>query len=76
MRMSDDYVNIKIPKELLQEIEKKVKESKGVFRSAQEYIFFALIEMLKKEEESEIAYTPEEEEEEEMKKRLKKLGYF
>ena len=49
--MSDDYVNIKIPKELLQEIEKKVKESKGVFRSAQEYIFFALMEMLKKEEE-------------------------
>ncbi|OYT49925.1 CopG family transcriptional regulator [Candidatus Bathyarchaeota archaeon ex4484_231] len=72
--MSKEYVNIKIPRELLHEIEKRVNESQGEFKDAQEYIEFVLTEVVKEDEEEETAYTPEEEEE--IKKRLRQLGYI
>lgn len=73
--MSTDYVPIKIPKKLYEEIEKRVAESYGEFKSVEEYVEFVLTEVVKEEEEeSESAYTPEEEEM--IKDRLRKLGYI
>jgi Arc/MetJ-type ribon-helix-helix transcriptional regulator len=72
--LSDDYVTIKIPRKLHNEINKKVKDSQGEFKDAQEYIQFVLTEVIKEDEEPETAYTPEEEKE--IKKRLKQLGYL
>lgn len=70
--MSEEYVALKIPKRLYEEIRKRVEESHGEFKDAQEYIEFVLNEVIKEEEET--TYTPEEEEE--IKKRLRKLGYL
>jgi len=72
--MSDDYVTVKIPKRLYEIIKKRVEESQGEFKDAQEYIEFVLDEIVKEDEEKETTYTPEEEEM--IKKRLKKLGYL
>jgi len=72
--MPEDYVTVKIPRKLYDEIEKRVKESQDEFKDAQEYIEFVLSEVTKEDEETETVYTPEEEEE--IKKRLKKLGYL
>jgi Arc/MetJ-type ribon-helix-helix transcriptional regulator len=72
--MSEEYVTIKIPRKLYEEINKRVKESQGEFKDAQEYIEFVLSEVIKEDERPETAYTPEEEEE--IKKRLKQLGYL
>jgi Arc/MetJ-type ribon-helix-helix transcriptional regulator len=72
--MPEDDVTIKIPKKLYGEIEKRVEESQGEFKDAQEYIEFVLTEVVKEDEEPEAAYTPQEEEE--IKKRLKQLGYL
>ena len=72
--MSDEYVTVKIPKRLYDTILKRVEESQGEFKDAQEYIEFVLNEIVKEEDETETPYTPEEEEM--VKKRLKKLGYL
>jgi Arc/MetJ-type ribon-helix-helix transcriptional regulator len=71
--MPEDSVSIKIPKKLHGEIVKRVKESQGEFKDAQEYVEFVLTELVK-EEEPASAYTPKQEEE--IKKRLKQLGYL
>ena len=72
--MPDEYVAVKIPKSLYDEILKRVKESNGEFEDAEEYITFVLSEVVKEEDEEENVYTPEEEEE--IKRRLKQLGYL
>jgi len=72
--MSDEYVAVKIPKRLFEIINRRVEESQGEFKDAQEYIEFVLDEIVKEDEEKETTYTPEEEEM--VKKRLKKLGYL
>ena len=72
--MSDEYVAVKIPRTLYDTILKRVEESQGEFKDAQEYIEFVLNEIVKEEDETETPYTPEEEEM--IKKRLKKLGYL
>jgi Arc/MetJ-type ribon-helix-helix transcriptional regulator len=72
--MPDEYVTIKIPQKLHEEIIKRVKESRGQFKNPQEYIQFVLTEVVKEDEEAKTAYTSEEERE--IKKRLKQLGYL
>lgn len=72
--MSEEHVTVKIPKRLYEIVMKRVEESQGEFKDAQEYIEFVLNEIVKEEDETETSYTPEEEEM--IKKRLKKLGYL
>jgi len=72
--MSEEHVTVKIPRSLYDTILKRVGESQGEFKDAQEYIEFVLNEIVKEEDETETSYTPEEEEM--VKKRLKKLGYL
>ncbi len=72
--MPEEYVTIKIPRNLYDEIKKRVEESQGEFKDPQEFIEFVLSEVIKEEEEEETPYTPEEEEE--IKRRLKALGYL
>jgi len=74
VHMSEEHVTVKIPKRLYDTILKRVEESQGEFKDAQEYIEFVLNEIVKEENETETPYTPEEEEM--IKKRLKKLGYL
>jgi len=71
--MSDDYVTVRIPKNLYEEISKRVKESEGEFKDVEEYVTFVLNEVVREDDEENV-YTPEEEEE--IKKRLKQLGYL
>ena len=72
--MSNEYVSVKIPKGLYDEILKRVKESDGEFKDVEEYVTFVLSEVVKEEDEEENVYSPEEEEE--IKRRLKALGYL
>ena len=72
--MSEEHVTVKIPRALYDTILKRVEESQGEFKDAEEYIEFVLNEIVKEEDETEAPYTPEEEEM--VKKRLKKLGYL
>ena len=71
--MSDEFVAVRIPKSLYDEISKRVKESGGEFKDVEEYVTFVLNEVVKEDEEENV-YTPEEEEE--IKRRLKQLGYL
>ncbi len=69
----EEYVEIKIPKRIYDEIKKRVKES-NEFKSVEEYVTFVLEEILKEEDEEE--YELSEEEEERIKERLRGLGYL
>ncbi len=64
---------IYIPRDLYEEIKRRVKSSHEEFKSVEEYVEFVLREVVK-EEESEQVYTPEEERE--IKQRLRSLGYI
>ena len=66
-------VAVKISKALIDAIQRRVDESGGEFKTAEEYIEFVLTEVLR-EDEPEQVYTPEEEEE--IKERLRRLGYI
>ena len=66
-------VPINISKNLVDEIQRRVDESVGEFKTVEEYIEFVLTEVLK-EDEPEQVYTPEEEEK--IQKRLRDLGYI
>jgi Arc/MetJ-type ribon-helix-helix transcriptional regulator len=61
-----------LPTELYDRVRKRV-EATG-FVSVDEYVVFVLSEVLREEEDEEIALS--EEQEEEVKKRLKSLGYL
>lgn len=85
-----DKINISIPKELKQKIEKRIKETN--FKSIQEYILYILEQVVsenvrKKDFDREIYSEDEEksirgpepytrEEEEDLKKNLEDLGYI
>lgn len=71
--MSEKRVAIYVPKDLYDEIFRRVRESSGEFKSVEEYVEFVLREVVKEEHE-EYTFTPGEEEE--IKKRLKSLGYI
>ena len=70
--MSEDKVAVHIPKDLYEEIKKRVDLSGGEFKNVEEYVEFVLREIVKEEEE-EFEYTPEEEK---IKERLRGLGYL
>ncbi|RLE53764.1 MAG: CopG family transcriptional regulator [Candidatus Methanomethylicota archaeon] len=70
--MSEDKIAVYITRELYDKIAEQVEKSHGVFKSVDEYVNFALKELLEKEESN--VFTPEEEEE--IKKRLRSLGYI
>ena len=72
--MSEDKVAVHIPKDLYEEIKKRVDLSGGEFKNVEEYVEFVLREIVKEEEEEEFKYTPEEEEK--IKERLRGLGYL
>lgn len=57
-----EKVLVKISKELIDEFQYRFNKSGGEFKTVEEYIEFALTEILT-EDKSEQAYTPEEEEE-------------
>jgi len=65
-------IPVNISKKLVDEIQRRVDESRGEFKTVEEFIEFVLTELLKDEPEQ--AYTPEEEEE--IKERLRRLGYI
>jgi Arc/MetJ-type ribon-helix-helix transcriptional regulator len=66
-------VPINISREIVDEIQRRVDESGGEFKTIEEYIEFILTEILRENDKEEI-YTPEEEEE--IKERLRRLGYI
>jgi len=70
--VGEEKVAIEIPRRLYEQIEKRVEESGGEFKSVEEYVVFVLEEVLR--EEGEEVFTPEEEEE--IKRRLRALGYL
>ena len=61
-----------LPTELYDQVRKRVEAAD--FASVDEYVIFVLSEVLKEEENEEIALS--EEQEEEVKKRLRSLGYL
>ncbi|MHA1590272.1 MAG: CopG family transcriptional regulator [Candidatus Njordarchaeales archaeon] len=68
--MSDEFVQIKIPKRLYERILKEIKDTE--FKSAEDFIIYVLEQVLEEEEES--VYSKEEEEA--IKERLRSLGYL
>jgi len=70
---SPEKVPVNISRELVDEIQRRVDESRGEFQTVEEYIEFVITEILREDEPGQ-AYTPEEEEE--IKKRLRRLGYI
>lgn len=65
-------VNVRISKNLIDQIQKQVDQSQSEFKTPEEYIEFVLTEILRDEEEENLI--PEEEEA--MKNRLRALGYI
>ena len=65
-------VPIYIQQELYNKVKRRVKQSRGEFKSVEEYVEFVLQEVVK--EEPQQTYTAEEEEE--VKERLRRLGYI
>lgn len=71
--MSKEYGEVKIPKEILREIEERIKETE--FGSVEEYVTFVLEEVLREDDEGP-EETLSEEDEQKVKERLKALGYL
>ncbi len=70
--MGEEKKNVPIPAQLYEAIDQRVKETE--FKSVEEYVTFVLEEVLKDDDEDEVAFSPEDEEE--VKKRLRALGYL
>ncbi len=71
--MSEEYGEIKLPKELIRKIEERIKDTE--FESVEEYATFVLEEVVKEDEEdTEEVFS--EEDEEKVKERLRALGYL
>lgn len=70
--MSKEYGTIKIPKDLIEKIEKRIQRTE--FKSVDEYATFVLEEVIKDEEEPEEVFS--EEDEKKVKERLRALGYL
>ena len=71
--MSEE-VEIKIPKEIYEKIEERIKDTE--FKSVSEYVTYVLREVLASLEEEEAEEVFSEEEEEKVKERLRALGYL
>lgn len=71
--MSTEYVPVNISKKLYDEIQKKVAESHGEFKSVEEYVDFVLTEVIFEEEIKNVSMP---EEEKAAKDKLKKLRYL
>jgi Arc/MetJ-type ribon-helix-helix transcriptional regulator len=71
--MAED-VEIKIPKEIYEKIEERIKDTE--FKSVSEYVTYVLREVLASLEEEETEEVFSEEEEEKVKERLRALGYL
>jgi len=72
MKKEQENKAVFLPAELYDRVKKRV-EATG-FASVDEYIMFVLSEVLKEEEDEELALSDEQEEE--VKKRLRSLGYL
>ncbi len=70
--MGEEKKNVPIPAQLYDAIDQRVKGTE--FKSVEEYVTFVLEEVLKDDDEDEVAFSPEDEEE--VKKRLRALGYL
>ncbi len=73
--MSGDMVNVKLPKELIEEIEDFIAFSE--FESVEEFLIFVAEEVMKEDyddEYEEVEFS--EEDEEKVKDRLRALGYL
>ncbi len=71
-QMGEEKKNVPIPAQLYDAIDQRVKGTE--FKSVEEYVTFVLEEVLKDDDEDEVAFSPEDEEE--VKKRLRALGYL
>jgi len=69
-----EEVEIKIPKEIYEKIEERIKDTE--FKSVSEYVTYVLREVLASLEEEETEEVFSEEEEEKVKERLRALGYL
>ena len=70
--MGEQLKNVSIPAGLYDAIQERVDGTE--FTSVEEYVTFVLEEVIKDDDEDEVAFT--EEDEEEVKKRLRALGYL
>ena len=72
--MNEEYGEIRIPKRLIEEIEKRTEQTE--FESVEEYVTFVLEEVVRDTDEEEIEEVFSEEDEAKVKERLKALGYL
>ncbi len=72
--MSEGYGTIKIPKDLLEKVEKRIQGTE--FKSADEYTTFVLEEVVKEDGDEEVEEVFSEEDEKKVKERLRALGYL
>jgi len=71
--MATDYVSVNIPKKVYEEVQKRVAESEGEFKTVEEYVEFVLTELIKEEEEEAGIVSNSEDEK---GNRERKLGYI
>lgn len=72
--MSEGYGSIKVPKDLLEKIEKRIHGTE--FKSVDEYTAFVLEEVVKEDGDEEVEEVFSEEDEKKVKERLRALGYL
>ena len=71
-KSKEKYVNIPIPKSIVEKIEKRIKQTD--FDSVSSYVSYVLEEILSDDEEEEPVFSKEDEER--VKERLRALGYL
>jgi len=71
-KMSKEYGEIKVSKEIIKKIGERIKDTE--FKSVDEYVTFVLEEVIRDEEEPEEVFS--EEDEKKVKERLRALGYL
>lgn len=74
MTLEENKIAVNISKKLHSDIELRVKQSNGAFKSVDDYIEFVLMEFLKQEKKTTTTNKPQENKE--IKERLRKLGYM
>jgi len=72
--MNKEYGEIKVPKEIINKIEERVKGTE--FKTVDEYVNFVLEEVVKETGEEEPEEVFSEEDEAKVKERLRALGYL
>ena len=76
LTLNENKIPVNISKSLYNEIELRVKRSKGEFQSVEDYVEFVLEEFVKQDKKDEIDKVRTQPENEEIKKRLRSLGYM